>query len=588
MRFTVPPTHLLPRKRFVPNVESLESLCVPAVTASFDVDVLTIVGDDQANSIVLSTGNLGVTLLNGEPIEGEPTQFNTRSIEIHAGAGDDLIDLSGFLQKRGSCLVRGGSGNDTILGAKPTTSAPSAKIVGTSLGINIYGDEGNDLLTGGFGADQIHGGNGNDSLNGGPGTSADGLWGNAGADRFTPDWKRIYPTIINRDQPQDFNPAHSDWFDPARTDGFGANVPASGIPFHFVERKIPFPNVPEKQLPYVHDYAIPLYASHLNLRNGIVKYFRHGKLYDHPGRQALHALQAVSGFQKTGNRAYLLRAEAQVKHLLSTAVKSRGALFFPFPFVFERIATTNGRMNAPWYSAMTQGQILAALCRLYQATGKIEYANAAAATFQSFKILRRPSGPWTMSLDSSKYLWFEEYPSNPPDHVINGHVFAVYGLLHYHRLTADPDCLRMIQGGLSTAQAYYPLVRTPGWRSRTAFGYEDYPASYHKLQTEQLDELYGLTKIETFRKAAELFRRDYQEKNGTITMAGGIYTGYGLGKVAEVLTTKTLTIAPKTVLQTSIRRTVGPKETWYYITDGPFAKFWIRTEPGPSFTVRYV
>ena len=182
----------LVRKSFVPNVERLEALCLPSVTATFVGDVLTITGDEQADTIIISTGDLGTTLLNGALIEGTPTRFNTRSLEIHAGDGNDLIDLSGLLQKRGMCVVRAGNGDDQILAAQATGQGSQRIITGLPLASHFYGDAGNDVILGGFGADEIYGGDGNDDLNGGPGAVADGLWGEAGADKFTPDWRRIY------------------------------------------------------------------------------------------------------------------------------------------------------------------------------------------------------------------------------------------------------------------------------------------------------------------------------------------------------------------------------------------------------------
>jgi Ca2+-binding RTX toxin-like protein len=83
---------------------------------------------------------------------------------IDGGAGDDHIHASG-----GLFTIHGSAGNDVIV-APAATSAM------------IFGDDGNDSLTGGPGDDSLFGGAGKDTLRGGPGN--DLLDGNGGNDRI--------------------------------------------------------------------------------------------------------------------------------------------------------------------------------------------------------------------------------------------------------------------------------------------------------------------------------------------------------------------------------------------------------------------
>ncbi len=94
---------------------------------------------------------------------------------IYGGDGNDSITGGA-----GNTLVRGGDGNDTIIGEYNTLSA------------ELYGDNGNDLITGSDGNDTLNGGNGNDTLNGGQGNDvilggngSDILAGGAGDDTLT-------------------------------------------------------------------------------------------------------------------------------------------------------------------------------------------------------------------------------------------------------------------------------------------------------------------------------------------------------------------------------------------------------------------
>ena len=84
----------------------------------------------------------------------------SKMTEIHAGAGDDVVDLTSerFSYEEhvsGQLIVRGGDGNDVLWG---------------NAGKNImFGDAGNDKITGGSGNDILIGGDGNDTLHGGGG-----------------------------------------------------------------------------------------------------------------------------------------------------------------------------------------------------------------------------------------------------------------------------------------------------------------------------------------------------------------------------------------------------------------------------------
>ena len=81
---------------------------------------------------------------------------------IHAGAGNDLIDLTSkrFAETDRKIDVHGGNGNDTIWG-------------GNGGGSLLFGDSGNDTIKGGTGNDFIIGGSGNDMM-----------YGNGGDDTF--------------------------------------------------------------------------------------------------------------------------------------------------------------------------------------------------------------------------------------------------------------------------------------------------------------------------------------------------------------------------------------------------------------------
>ncbi len=76
--------------------------------------------------------------------------------EIHAGAGDDLVDFTSDRFSYGAIKIWGGSGADWILG--------------NSGGDQLWGESGNDRLKGYGGNDVLNGGTGSDELYGGANT----------------------------------------------------------------------------------------------------------------------------------------------------------------------------------------------------------------------------------------------------------------------------------------------------------------------------------------------------------------------------------------------------------------------------------
>ena len=235
-----------------------------------------------------------------------------------------------------------------------------------------------------------------------------------------------------------------------------------------------------------------------------------GQLYDHPVAQAQYMVNMLSNYRLTSDRQYLDAAMVNGERLLSRATKVRGAIFFPYPFDYPLQA--EGVLRAPWYSGMAQGVALAGFVRLFEQTGDATWKAAADATFASFLMPRSGDGPWVTTVDD-QLLWFEEYPWSPSDHTFNGHVFALFGLYDYWRLTRDPIAERLIRGGLATAEVAGWLVRVPGGVSRYCISdscMERYVNNtfYHRVHIGQFETLYRLTGHQAFAQLAQALAAD--------------------------------------------------------------------------------
>lgn len=83
------------------------------------------------------------------------------------------------------------------------------------------------------------------------------------------------------------------------------------------------------------------------------------------------------------------------------------------------------RLKAPWYSAVTQGNAMSLLSRLYKTTGDVRYRDAAVRALKLLTITV-PDGGLVGTLNGRP--WYEETPDpNFPNHIFNGSVFALLG-----------------------------------------------------------------------------------------------------------------------------------------------------------------
>jgi Ca2+-binding RTX toxin-like protein len=167
------PTRAAQRARSAFAIEPLESRLLMSVTAVFSpaAEMLTVMGDNQNNNIVISRNAAGALLVNGGAVSiagGTPTVANTSLIQAFGQNGNDSISLdeaNGALPKAN---LFGGAGNDTLTGGSGDDQ--------------LFGQAGNDILLGKGGFDFLFGGAGNDTLTGGD--ADDQVFGEAGNDRM--------------------------------------------------------------------------------------------------------------------------------------------------------------------------------------------------------------------------------------------------------------------------------------------------------------------------------------------------------------------------------------------------------------------
>src|SRR6476661_3111928 len=164
-----------------------------AVTSSFSTNgILSEFGDALDNNITTSRNAAGNILVNGGAVAivgGTPTVANTTLIQVFGQTGDDIItmnEVNGALPAAnlfggdGNDILTSGSGNDLLFG-----QAGNDILLGKGGSDSLFGGDGNDTLTGGDGDDQMFGEAGNDRMIWNPGDDSDLMEGGDGTEQFT-------------------------------------------------------------------------------------------------------------------------------------------------------------------------------------------------------------------------------------------------------------------------------------------------------------------------------------------------------------------------------------------------------------------
>ena len=273
--------------------------------------------------------------------------------------------------------------------------------------------------------------------------------------------------------------------------------------------------VPSDQLPEFLSYAISLDDPNRPVDvHGVALWLYNNHQYYHPLVIARYGLALLEGYRITHDPAYLDRAKANADFLIKRAVRRNGALYFPYRFRYGLFGNPSDPMRPPWYSAMTQGAGLTLFLRLYQLTGDRSWRKAADATFATFLLRRTAKGPWTVFAPRwhrHSYLWFEEYPKNPPTQPLNGHLYGLFGVYEYALATRSAKARKAFDGGATAVRHMVERFRVPGGISYYSIRVHVQYDSYHCVHIGQLKLLALMTGDSWFAHEAQLLASDAPE-----------------------------------------------------------------------------
>jgi heparosan-N-sulfate-glucuronate 5-epimerase len=159
---------------------------------------------------------------------------------------------------------------------------------------------------------------------------------------------------------------------------------------------------------------------------------------------------------------------------------------------------------APWYSGLAQGQGISLLVRAHKTTDRPEYSHAAQRAFASF-LMQVDDGGVTLT-DERGDLWFEEYIVSPPTHILNGFIWAAWGVHDYFLASGDPTAKGLFEQAIKTLLRNLPRYDLGFWSLYEQSGTRlPMVASrfYHKLHIVQLRAMERLTGEPEFARVAD-------------------------------------------------------------------------------------
>jgi len=164
---------------------------------------------------------------------------------------------------------------------------------------------------------------------------------------------------------------------------------------------------------------------------------------------------------------------------------------------------------------MAQGQALSAFIRLYRVTNDGAYLDVAERLFASLSTMKDDvdqGAPWVACMDGEGYYWIEEYPFDEPCHVLNGFVFAIYGLYDYYMLTSSEECLRLMRSSITTVADHMDEYRNEGNVSCYELRWRVRVPKYHLCHMKQMNMLGMITGDAFFTEMQETLKADFFEE----------------------------------------------------------------------------
>jgi hypothetical protein len=196
--------------------------------------------------------------------------------------------------------------------------------------------------------------------------------------------------------------------------------------------------------------------------------------------------------------AFLRQADWLVENLKPNR---HGVPVWNHDFDWEYVET----LRNPWYSGLAQGQGISLLVRAHNATDEPRYLESAARAYIS--LTEQTDAGGVLAFDEQGDVWIEEYIVESPTHILNGFIWALWGVRDYHLATGNEEADELWNAGVRTLVRNLPSYDIGFWSlydlSRPDGARMIASSFYHRLHVAQLQVMSALTGMEEFGRHAE-------------------------------------------------------------------------------------
>ena len=216
----------------------------------------------------------------------------------------------------------------------------------------------------------------------------------------------------------------------------------------------------------------------------------------HPIRIAQFALHRFDLWYATRNAAPRGDFLAQARWLRDRQQDVGVTGLYRFDFPWEKYGAPTG-----WCSAMAQGEAISVLLRAHALDPSSGYGDAAERAAQPFFTEIRGGGVvWRAGSD----LFLEEIANEHAPHVLNGCIFALWGIWELWQRTGDRELARIVEACVDTLRRWLGRFDT-GWWTRYSLllsaGDQPHIATlkyhqFHIAQMHVLARMFGQPKFE--------------------------------------------------------------------------------------------
>jgi hypothetical protein len=219
---------------------------------------------------------------------------------------------------------------------------------------------------------------------------------------------------------------------------------------------------------------------------------------------AQYGLGHINIYLENDNEKNLIEAKKQADWLVKNLEENeKGVFVWKHNFYWNYVE----RLKPGWYGALSQGAGISLLVRVYKETEDEKYLETAKKAFDSFKKEIKDGG--VTFTDDEGNIWLEEYIVNPPSHILNGFIWALWGVWDYYLLTKDEEAKEIFNNGIKTIKenlykfdiGYWSLYDLTNQKMKMIAS-----PFYHKLHIAQLEATYKITGDNFFKIYEEKFK----------------------------------------------------------------------------------